>query len=335
MSLMAPAGVDLGALTTLVDEMRKQREDQQATVTALLQTLRSSPQASPKRAPHIKLDGVTPYKGAAGDALDAWVAQVSLHHAVYVAQGDATEAQFVAKAATTLADAAVVWWQSLAASARPNTWDGMHAALSRRFQPVSSAERALNELMSLQQSKGQTASEYAATFQRLQTLVGAGQLSQTVLVARFTQGLTAARARERLLEEPPTTLQEAIDKASRLDGRSTSAAAASCAAVATDDMSARLAALDAKLDAMQRRDGEPKRERGQSSQSPPMKKYRSRRDRGANKTPRGMAWTKVPGLTSELAAKRMEKNLCYYCGSDKHTTRDCSDRESGRPPTLN
>jgi hypothetical protein len=303
---------------------------QQGQVLAQLLQTRPSPQpaAAARRVPEVKLTGVTPYKGDADDALDTWVAQLDIHHDRYVDVHSVPEREFVAAVTTTLADAAVLWWRALVPAKRPKTWIAMQAAVLQQFQAVTSAERARKELKTLRQDAEQGVMEYAAKFRRL--LARAGDEFQTAalqpfLTECFIDGLRDDSIRRDLDRTAPKRLDEAIEMATRLNGRLTGRAAAdssSCAAASeADGLRAQLAALTAQIDSLQK---------SVAANAPTRD---NRRERGATKT--RPAPYRVPGLLPEEARKRKLAGQCLYCGQKDHMLRDCIDRVSKKAPTLN
>ena len=321
----------VNAMATLLDQQAQQ-------ITLLTQLAvaaqRGQPSVAGARAVEVRLRGITPYKGETGDALEAWIAALNIQYDDFVIAQGATEPRFVAAAAGTLADAAVVWWQSVAASARPKTWADMQAALCKQFQSVTNASRARDELMELKQLPKQSVVDYAAAFRRLKTRAGAefeAPIMQGFLVERFTKGLRSSETRRDLLKTVITKLDDAIEMATRLEGLGTTASSSSEHVSNMEvDMSSAILARLAAMEQTMRVAAAPPGNREQRQQ------YDSRRDRGANKSSRFTpAWQRIDGMTKELADKRYAAHECLYCGGKEHTMRDCIDRVSKRPPKLN
>jgi hypothetical protein len=289
--------------------------------------------ASQARPVEVRLRDISPYKGASGDALDAWFGQLDLNYDDFVTVQGATETRFVAAAARTLQEAAVVWWQSLPPASRPATWTGMKAALRQQFQPVDSEERARDSLMQLKQSAKQSVVDYAAAFRRLLTRCGStfnsAPAMQEFLTERFVNGLHSADIRRDLKKAAVKGLTTAVEMATRLDncdGASSSSsglAAADTTTAATGSVLEQLSLLAAEVQAM-------RREREATAG-----RYDSRRNRGANKNGRGGLANSVPGLSETAARARIANGQCLWCGSKDHVKRDCPDRANDKKPSLN
>ena len=300
-----------------------------ATANAIRQ-----PSSSPTRRVEVRLRDISAYKGTAGEALDSWIAQLTLHYDNYVVEQGASESQFVASAATTLADAAVVWWQSVDPTKRPKSWSGMQTALKAQFQPIDSTETARSELWELKQSPQQSVVEYVSAFRRLLARAGkelASPSIQTLLTERFIAGLRSADIKRDLKKGKVKVLDTAIEMASTLDGCEGSSNSVNTAAVAIEaaSMRAQLAALTAEMQSWKKKAG------NDFSSSSSSNGYDSRRDRGANKGSFNASANRIPGLTGEMAKHRRENGLCLYCGHKDHIVRDCPDRVNKKAPTLN
>ena len=157
----------------------------------------------------------------------------------------------------------------------------MQAALRKQFQPVTSAERASESLLELQQQPNQNVSEFASVFRSL--LAKADEAlrlpaMQSLLAQRFTKGLRDPDIKRDLQKEDPKTLERAIELATRLDGRGggSSSAVALAAAEANGDLVAQLAALNAEM--QQLRKGTVQ---GQQPPSVNQPRWDSRANRGA------------------------------------------------------
>jgi hypothetical protein len=323
----------------MMQELARQNQALMDVVRA--QRSPSSSPPPPRGAPEIKLHGVEPYKGEAGDVCDAWVSQLQLFHDKYMRAG-ASDDEFVLAAATTLTGGAVVWWQSMEAASRPSTWPLMVAAVRKQFQPVTSESTARTQLLEIKQSPKQTVAEFAAEFRRLLSRAGADFQSgafKVVLVERFTHGLRDTSIRRDLLKQVPATLAEAIETATRLDGceggSSSSSAGVANMEIDQSSMMQQLAALTTEVKALRSAAASQRDFSSSSSSVQSRAPYVNRRERGANNGRQGQpAWAWIPGMTEALAMKRRSEERCFYCGLKGHTARDCTEKAAGRQPNL-
>ncbi len=304
---------------------QQQQQIQLLTQLARLNGNQASNGAPSTRLVEVRLRNITAFKGETGDALEAWIASLDLQYDDYVTARGATELVFVAAAAGTFTDAAVVWWQSIASVDRPKTWSSMQTAVCKQFQSVTNSSRARDALMELKQSGKQSVVEYSTSFRNLKTRAGkdfSTAAMQQFLIERFIKGLHSNEIRRDLIKAEVTSLDEAIALASRVDGFNSQASGDSVSNAEMDSVSsvilARLSAMEQKLD----------------SNNSGNQQYESRRDKGANKrfTP---IWQQIPGMTRELVEKRRAANQCFYCGSNAHSVRDCADRVNKKPARLN
>jgi hypothetical protein len=274
----------------------------------------------------LRFPGIAAFGGESGDPLESWIAQISLRHDLYVAQDDVPESKFVANAATTLADAAVVWWQSLEKDSRPATWRAMKEAIRTQFQPVTSAEQAREALVELKQTKSQSVIQYASEFRRLLARAGKDEFSERFLIERFTKGLYDKSVQRdlRRIAASHSSVAESIALATRVDGCAPPAGreqdTESCAAAAASPSSAtgleaRVAELEALLRTFQSRSGTSDNNFGRSHREG---------DRGG----------RVPGLSGDEAHRRMTTGRCLWCARTEHRARECPDRAQSKPPTL-
>lgn len=305
---------------------QQQQQIQLLTQLARLNGHQASNGVPSTRLVEVRLRNIAAFKGETGDALEAWVASLDLQYDDYVTARGATESVFVAAAAGTLAEAAVVWWQSIASVDRPKTWSSMQTAVCKQFQSVTNSSRARDALMELKQSSKQSVVEYSTSFRNLRTRAGkdfSTAAMQQFLIERFIKGLHSNEIRRDLIKAEVTSLDEAIALSSRVDGFNSQASLSDRISNAEMDsvssvILARLSAMEQKLD----------------SNSSGNQQYDSRRDRSVNKrfTP---AWQQIPGMTKELVEKRRAANQCFYCGSNAHLVRDCADRVNKKPARLN
>lgn len=266
------------------------------------------------------------YKGEGGAALDEWIAFATQMLAYY---SGLTGTQAAVWLATGLESAALAWYQNQFKHQPPSSGSALFDALRTRFQPINSEETTRYELAALKQGPKQSVDEYATRFLHLISLLPDESVASRIF--QFRLGLhRAVDDKIRQAATQPTTLQDAIATAARIEGRGGAAASSSgdhCSNMEVDPSSAILARL-AAMEQMIRVNAAGNRDQRQQ--------YDSRREKGANKGSRFTpAWQRVEGMTKELADKRYAAHECLYCGSKEHTMRDCIDRVSKRPPKLN
>jgi hypothetical protein len=176
-------------MASLMDTVRNQAQQ--------LQQLRQSPNLSPRQ-----LDGpstqsrfarkepraqdLREYDGASGTKLDEWLQELSL--ATHLYQLNAVETSSFA--VSRLRGAALQWWLSLDAAHKVTLGEpaALTAALRARFQPVTTARVAREQLDRLQQGQRHI-NEYIADFQRLATQIGLVSLGEENALFAFERGL--------------------------------------------------------------------------------------------------------------------------------------------------
>jgi hypothetical protein len=306
-------------------QMIAQQQEQLRLLTRLASAPSPASASAPlprEPAPSKPFDGV--YKGEGGATLDDWVAQAKQMLSFYSGLQATAQAAWLA---TGLRGAALAWYQNRFKAQPPASGDALFDALRQRFQPINSEETTRLELAQLKQGPKQTVDEYATRFLHLTSLLPDESVASRVFQFRF--GLhRAIDEKIRSAATQPTTLQEAIALAARLEGRSASSSSSDCSNIEVDvvqALTARLAAMEQSIAAGV--------SRGPKNSPPPKQdNYQLRRERGANK---GFMQTPVPGLTSEMARQRLDNHQCLWCASSEHTKRDCPDRVNGKAPKLN
>lgn len=263
------------------------------------------------------------YKGDGGAVLDEWISYGTQMLAFYSGLNGTQAAIWLA---TGLEGAALAWYQNTFKLQPPASGSSLFEALRKRFQPINSEETTRYELAALKQGPKQSVDEYATRFLHLTSLLPAEGVASRIF--QFKLGLhRSIDDKMRQAASLPTTLEDTIALAARIEGRSVSSFhhhdGEQAANMEVDSVSsailARLSAMEQKLD---------------SSHNSDRQQYDSRRDRGANKrfTP---AWQQIAGMTKELMEKRRAANQCFYCGSNAHSVRDCADRVNKKPARLN
>lgn len=313
-------------------QMLAQQQQQLALLSQLAQQHHSALAQGGAPAPARPITGPTPkgafdrrYKGEGGAVLDDWISHATQMLAFY---SGLTNTQAAVWLATGLDSAALAWYQNSFKHQPPASSSALFDALRTRFQPINSEETTRYELATLKQAPKQSVDEYSTRFLHLISLLPDESVASRIF--QFRLGLhRAVDDRIRQAATQPTTLQEAIATAARIEGRSGPALSSGehVSNMEVDPSSlilARLAAMEQtiRVNAANNRDQR--------------QQYDSRRDRGANKGSRFTpAWQRVDGMTKELADRRYAAHECLYCGSKEHTMRDCNDRTSKKAPRLN
>jgi hypothetical protein len=304
--------------------------------------------APPPRGAHTarpKLAPPSTYAGSAGAALDNWLRELQQQFEWYAIADDGGR---LALAAAHLRGTALDWWHALAV--RPTSWStdvqgapSFLTALRARFQPVNSAQTARMQLDELKQGT-RSVQEYITQFNAL--LARVPDMAESDRLHRFVKGLRGNIAAQ-LRVQGVATLYDAVQMAARvgtlleLGSGSTLAAnvpssggpsAMDLSAVDLDDTGAaivaasdtgaasaptRVAQLEQRLALMQHM---------QVQMLNALQGFRSSSGRGA-------ARDRVPGLTPEQLALRLEKGLCFACGEPGHQKRNCTNKKpAGKTP---
>jgi hypothetical protein len=212
--------------------------------------------------------------------------------------------------------------------------DSLAAAMRARFQPVTAARTARDQLRALRQgSRG--VNEYIADFQRLRTLLPT--MSEDDALHAFESGLSA-NLQEKLRVQGVSSVQEAIAMAARVGGLMQSAAAqqsrASLHQMDIDDGQQQppKEIWQALLNAMQQRDGGG----GLGAKTQTHRGYTHERERGggfgrggsSRRGGRGGRFGAsgppvVPGVPEETVRQRLQAQQCVRCGQDGHRSTGC------------
>jgi hypothetical protein len=286
------------------------------------------------------------YDGAAGAKLDAWLDELALASMLY--ELNAREA--VLFAVSRLRGAALQWWLALGSSAQAAVHDTatLTAALRARFQPVSAARTARDELDKLVQGS-RSVNDYIADFQRLRTQLPS--MAEDDALHAFERGLRRELAVE-LRKQGVTTVQAAIALVARIGGLLQAGAGAQPGRSATanqmdldsDDAGAmedRIAR--SVLNALQSQGAggsglgaKTQTQRGYEDD----RKGGSSRGRGAARGGRGgparfggrgggMTYT-IPGVPSAIVDQRRTAGQCLRCGSGDHRGMECPNAPSAK-----
>lgn len=281
------------------------------------------------------------YDGASGAKLDTWLDELSLASMLY----ELNARESVRFAASRLRGAALQWWLALGSGAQAaiNDSSALAAALRARFQPVTAARTAREQLDKLAQgSRG--VNEYIADFQRLHTQLPS-MAAEDAMYA-FERGLRRELAVE-LRKQNVSSLQDAIALVARIGGLLQASAAGSApqgrvnqmdvdngdSAPSLDDRIAK-----AVLNAMQSAQGGNGGGMGAKTQT--QRGYQQERahsgagqggsrgggrggGRGGRFGSRGMQLPSVPGVSEEAVRERFHAKQCLRCGREGHTSHAC------------
>jgi hypothetical protein len=362
------------ALEQLVRDQAQQLRRQQEQHVAALQQLHASPAhfpqssayASPQRSPQQELRSIDAaaaaaaqpslqsrfarkepraqdlqeYDGASGAKLDDWLKQLAMTARLYHLSAQ----ESVDFAGSRLRGAALDWWLALGDTELAAIGNSitLAAALRARFQPVTAARTAREQLDKLQQgSRG--INDYIADFQRLSTQIGLASLGEENALYAFERGLRRDLAVE-LRKQGVATLREAIALAARVGGLLQQVAAPQSRGTAAvnlmdidDDGSASLdhRIQQAVLNAMQARDNG-----GMAAKTQTHRGYTQERGRGGGRggsqSGRGgrfggrppMGTPTIPGVPAAVVEQRRAAGQCYRCGSGEHQGRQCPNATS-------
>ena len=369
------------ALEQLVRDQAQQLRKQQEQHVAALQQLHASPahfpqssaHVSPQRSPHQdsrsidaaaaaaaqplsqsrfarkepRAQDLQEYDGASGSELDDWLKQLAMTARLYHLSAQ----ESVDFAGSRLRGAALDWWLALGDTELAAIGDSimLAAALRARFQPVTAARTAREQLDKLQQgSRG--INDYIADFQRLSTQIGLVSLGEENALYAFERGLRRDLAVE-LRKQGVSTLREAIALAARVGGLLQQAAAPQSRGTAAvnqmdidDDGSASLddRIQQAVLNAMYARDSGSMGAKTQTHRG-----YTQERGRGGGRGgPQGGRGGRfggggparipnVPGVPAAVVEQRRAAGQCYRCGSAEHTRFECTNASSASARSTN
>jgi hypothetical protein len=349
----------LAEMALLVKQQAHRAEEQQKLIKQLRASPAHSPQpsapASPQRSPQRnagasaaaaqprrkepRLSDLAEYNGASGDKLDAWLAELRRCARYYSLSGG----EAVEFAAARLRDAADLWWTTLDSKTQAaiNNVDTLATALRGRFQPVTTARKAREQLHSLRQGSRHI-DEYIAEFSRLHAQVP--DMAEPDARAQFVRGLQQELANK--LEEldwESMPLQTLVARAARIGARTAAAGRTqqgkpSLNQMDVDDDAAAQPPKEiwqALLNAMASRDTS-----GMGAKTQTHHGYTQQRDsqRGGRGGARGggrggftrRGPPEVPGVPEHVVRQRMDAQQCIRCGQDGHRSTGCPNAISAR-----
>jgi hypothetical protein len=369
-----PGGVDvqqqLLAMQQIMQDQRKAMLEQQQEIALLKQTPSPSPTASAQASPRLspqqharahatsaaaaaaaptsrfakkepRAQDLREYDGAAGARLDSWLDELALASMLY--ELNAREA--VLFAVSRLRGAALQWWLALGSASQAAVTDSaaLAAALRARFQPVTAARTAREQLDKLAQgSRG--VNEYIADFQRLHTQLP-NMAAEDALYA-FERGLRRELAVE-LRKQGVTSLQDAIALVARIGGLlQASAPQNRVNQMDIDDgdgSASRLDRIEAALNALTSGGGnnaglgaKTQTQRGYQQERSAGGRGGGRGGRGGRFGGRGGAGASftIPGVPAAVVEQRRAAGQCFRCGSADHRSMECPSAPSATQPSF-
>jgi hypothetical protein len=315
-----------------------QRSPQQESRSINAAAAAAAPAPAAQRRKEPRLSDLAEYNGASGDKLDAWLAELRRCARYYQLSG----AEAVEFAAARLRDAADLWWTKLDSNTQAaiSSVDTLAAALRGRFQPITTARKAREQLHSLRQGSRHI-DEYIADFGKLHAQVS--DMAEPDARAQFVRGLQQELANK--LEEldwEGMPLQTLIARAARIGARISAArmpqGKPSLNQMDIDDgdnSARRLDRIEAALNAMAARDTG-----GMGAKAQTQRGYQQERNASARGGGRGGRFgargggndaahiPKIPGVPAAIVEQRRAAGQCYRCGSAEHSRFDCPNATS-------
>jgi len=304
-----------------------QQESRSIAVTAAAAAAALPEQAAPQSRfarKEPRAQDLREYDGAAGEKLDAWLDELSLACMLF----ELNDREARSFAVSRLRGAALQWWLALDSSAQAAIGDrkALAAALRARFQPVTTARTARQQLDKLTQGS-RPVNDYIADFQRLRTQLP--HLGEQEALFAFEKGLDGKLV-EKLHEQGISTVQTAIAMAARVGGLAQAAAASKSSLRQMDiddgDGSAgRLDRIEAALNAMAARDTSGMGAKTQTHQGYTQQREAQRGGRGGFRGRGGFKRgpPEVRGVPEHVVRKRMDNDACIRCGEQGHRSPSC------------
>lgn len=317
---------------------------------------RSSPQASPLGSPvgprasrpQARLSDLPSYAGESGAKLDDWLQKLR-RCARYFQMSEVEAVEF---SLVHLEGAADVWWQALADAEQATasvSVESLAAALRGRFQPITTARVAREQLHRLQQGT-RPVDAYIAEFNLLQARVP--DMAEAEARPLFVRGLRreiADKIEDDDWEAMP--LAKIVAKAARIGNRAAGVASslpsgprAAANQMEVDSGAEFEAAVNrAVLNALAAQ-GPPGNATssgsGLGAKTQTQRGYDSARGRGSFGGQRGGSQGRfqarplpsIPGVPAHIVEQRRAAGVCYRCGGD-HRSMECPSAPSAQQPT--
>jgi hypothetical protein len=350
-AIAPPANAGGADLAAQVAQLQQSLRDQQDLLAAALKAAGGSSGSSSsssaqstsrfaKKEPRTQ--DLREYEGAQGSKLDDWIQELTLATELY----ELNDREAVKFAASRLRGAALQWWLALDAPGKAalDSASTLAAALRTRFQPITAARVARQQLDGLRQgSRG--INEYIADFQRLRAQLPS--MAEEDALYAFERGVNPAIALE-MRKAGTQRVAEAIALAARIGGL---AAATSSSSSPPTRGSAHQMEIDSGDGALEDRVAKAVLNMMQSQASGGSQGAPGPSGLGAKtQTQRGYAQArsgcggsqgfrgersggrnageaphqpKIPGVSPEVVAQRRAANQCYRCGDASHTRFEC------------
>jgi len=277
------------------------------------------------------------YDGAAGDKLDVWLDELSLARMLY----ELNEREATRFAVSRLRGAALQWWLALDTTLQASYGrvESLASALRGRFQPVTAARTAREQLDKLSQGS-RSVNDYISDFQRLRTQLP--NMAEEDALYAFERGLRRDLA-EKLRVQGVDSLQEAIAMAARVGGLMQGAAAATKSSLHQMDIDEPQGAgsfeervsraVTERLYAMQGSNGMWAKTQSHIGYQGQHQRGGGRGGRGGFRGGRGGFSQRpppvVPGVSEHTVRQRLDARQCVRCGKDGHTSPGCPNPISG------
>ena len=278
------------------------------------------------------------YDGASGAKLDEWLDELSLARMLY----ELNEREALRFAVSRLRSAALQWWLALGSAAQEaiSSPEALASALRARFQPVTAARTAREQLDKLTQGT-RSVNEYIADFQRLRTQLPS--MAEDDALYAFERGLRRDLVVE-LRKQGVSTVQEAIALVARIGGLLAAPQGRNAAANQMDmddgnGSAGRLDRIEAALNALSS-GAQGSGSAGMGAKTQTQRGYQQ--ERGANEQSRGgargggrggrssgrgshggRAPPAVPGVPAHVVQQRWDARQCLRCGSADHNSHSC------------
>jgi hypothetical protein len=353
------AHAQMAALEQLVQRQAQLMQQQAQQLRELRASPAHSPQQSPAHSPQQspaaqpqsrfarkepRAQDLREYDGASGAKLDEWLLELS--RAVRLFQLNDREA--VDFGVSRLAGAALQWSLTLDAAQQAAIADAaaLGAALRARFQPVTAARVAREQLRALRQG-GRGINDYIADFQRLRAQLPT--MAEDDALFAFEAGVNRDIAVE-LRKHRVQTVADAISLAAHVGsiGSATMAPAAGhrdgARALAHQmeiddggDASLEGRISRAVLNAMQ------SQQAGMGAKTQTQRGYQQERGGGSGARGRGGRFggasrppmaISIPGVPAPLVEQRRAAGQCFRCGSGDHRSIECPNAISASPSSF-
>jgi hypothetical protein len=278
------------------------------------------------------------YDGSAAQ-LDGWLNELQRQFRYYEY---ASDAQKLHLATAFLSGAAHDWHTHLAA--QPTSWAAFVAGLRQRFQPVTSAQTARNELDALRQGNSPV-NDFIAAFRRLLVLVP--DMSEADRLHRFLHGLRPGIAAH-LRVHGINRMDAAIEMAARIGalGEQTQSAPSSGATGAHSNPAhvpmevdvLGIEGLEQETSASSGAEGDTASKNAPVTRAEfqqllnALQQHRSAPTKGGGGSSRPQQRRgppQIPHLTPVQVQEYMAAGKCFGCGSKEHQSRQCEKRKVG------